>query len=261
MEYRTNDALCGVYKITNIINGKVYIGQSINIKARWKDHVNALNRQDSHSILLQRAWDKYKEENFTFEILELCPEDMLDKIEMKYIELYDARNNGYNIESGGNSNKHLSDDTKQKIREACLGRQHSDDTKQKMSKSRTGKNNGMYGKNHSEESKRKMSESKKGKPGHPSSEKQKEAARRSNTGKTVSKETRIKISKANKGNIPINKNLKSVYCVELDRIFNDPSSAANELKISSSNIIGCCEQKRKTCGGYHWVYVDLMHKI
>jgi group I intron endonuclease len=256
MEYRTPDALCGIYKITNNANGKIYIGQSINIKARWKDHINSLNRKDSHSVLLQRAWNKYGEEYFSFEILELCTENMLDAIEMKYIELYDTRNNGYNIEPGGNLNKRLSEETKQKIREAHLGRRHSYETRQKMSQSRIGENNGMYGKNHSEESKRKMSESKKGKPGHPRSEKQKEAARRANIGKVVSEETRRKISEANKGNVPVHKNLNPVYCLELDMIFDNPSNAGKELNISSSNIIGCCEGKRKTCGGYHWRYAE-----
>lgn len=256
MEYRTPDALCGIYKITNSVNGKVYIGQSINMKARWKDHINTLNRNDSHSILLQRAWNKYGGENFYFEILELCAEDMLDEIETKYIELYDARNIGYNIEPGGNSNKYLSEATKQKIREAHLGRRHSTETRRKMSESRTGINNGMYGKTHSEESKRKMSAAKKGKSGHPCSEKQKEAARRANTGKVVSEETRKRLSEAKKGNVPVNKNLNPVYCLELDKVFANPSNAGEELGISSSNIIGCCEGKRKTCGGYHWRYAE-----
>ena len=256
MEYRTNDALCGIYKIENIINGKVYVGQSINIKARWKDHINSLNRKSSHSVLLQRAWDKYKEDNFTFEILELCTEDMLDELEIKYIELYDSCNNGYNIESGGNSNKCLSEETKQKLRESRIGMSHSDETRRKMSVSRIGKKNGMYGRSHSEESKRKMSESKKGKRGHPCSDEQKKIARLANTGKILSESTRKKISEANKGNIPFNKNLKPVYCVELDRAFDNASSASKELKISSSNIISCCEKHRKTCGGYHWFYTE-----
>lgn len=124
MEYRTPDAICGVYKIVNNVNGKVYIGQSINIKNRWKDHVNALNRGDSSCTVLQRAWNKYKEKSFSFEILELCTEDRLDEVEIKYIEMYDALNpeNGYNIEPGGNKNKHLTEETKQKLRESHLGK-------------------------------------------------------------------------------------------------------------------------------------------
>ena len=213
MEYRTPDAFCGVYKITNLVNGKVYIGQSINIKNRWKDHINALNRNDSSCTLLQRAWNKYKQVNFSFEILELCSEDKLDDVEIKYIEFYDSVNNGYNIELGGNTNKHLSAETKQKISNAKCGMRHSEETKRKMSQSRMGENNGMYGKTHSEESKRKMSESKKGKPGHACSEYQKECARLYNLGKVVSDETKKKISDANKGKIPYNKNLRPVYCV------------------------------------------------
>lgn len=260
MEYRTNDALCGIYKITNMVNGKVYIGQSINIKARWKDHVNTLNRKDSHSILLQRAWNKYGEEHFSFEILELCTEDMLDEMETKYINLYDAHGNGYNIEPGGNKNKCLSEETKKKIGNANRGRQHTEESKNKMSKSKIGKKNSMYGKNHSEEAKRKMSEAKKGKPGRPCSDATKEAISRANKGRVVSDETRKKLSESHKGNIPSNKILRSVYCMELDKMFDSPSDAAKELGVNSGNLIACCEHIRKTCGGYHWEYADVIKK-
>ena len=256
MEYRTPDALCGIYKITNNINGKVYIGQSINIKERWNDHIKSLNRKDSHSILLQRAWNKYKQENFSFEILELCSENELDNVEVKYIEFYDSINNGYNIEPGGNKNKRLSDETKKKIGDANRGRCHSEETRQKMSESRIGKNNGMYGKHHSEESKKKMSDAAKNRPGHRPSDEGLERIRLSNLGKEVSKETRKKISNANKGRVPYNKNQRLVYCVELQKVFKNPSAAGKELNIRSENIIACCKQIRKTCGGYHWMYAD-----
>lgn len=256
MEYRTPDALCGIYKITNFINGKVYIGQSINIKNRWKDHINSLNRKDSSCTLLQRAWNKYGEENFSFEILELCSEEMLDEVESKYIDVYDSRKNGYNIEPGGNINKHLSDETKQKIREAHLGMRASDETKRKMSESRMGEKNPMYGQTHSESARKKISDAAKGRPGYPRTDYQKECARLANLGKEVSEETRKKISEANKGNIPYNKNLRSVYCVELNKIFENASSVGKELNIRSGNIINCCEHIRKTCGDYHWMYVD-----
>lgn len=256
MEYRTPDALCGIYKITNNVNGKVYIGQSINIKARWKDHIHALNRNDSRCTLLQRAWNKYKQESFSFKILELCQEDELDDVETKYIEFYDAINNGYNIEPGGNKNKHLSDETKKKIGDANRGRHYSEETKQKMSESRMRENNGMYGRHHSEKSKKKMSDAAKGRPGHRPSDAGIERIRLANTGKEVSEETRKKISEANKGNIPHNKNSRPVYCIELQKVFANPSSASKEIKISSGNIIACCEYIRKTCGGYHWMYAD-----
>ena len=258
MEYRTIDAVCGVYKITNNANGKVYIGQSINIEARWKDHINSLNRGDSRCTLLQRAWNKYGQDSFSFDILEVCSEYMLDEIEVKYINFYDTCNvnKGYNIETGGNQHKHLAEETKRKIGDANRGRKHSDATKIKMSELRFGENNAMYGKNHSEESKKKMSDSKKGKPGHAQTDNQKECVRCANLGKPKSEETRKKISDANKGHIPYNINLRPIYCIELQRIFEHSSAASKEFNIHSSNIINCCEHIRKTCGGYHWMYAD-----
>lgn len=256
MEYRTSDALCGIYKITNLVNYKVYIGQSINIKARWKDHVHSLNRGDSHCTLLQRAWTKYGENNFLFEILELCSEDMLDIVEVKYIEMYDSCNNGYNIENGGNENKRLSDETKQKLRDAHLGKTMSDETRRKMSESRIGDKNPMYGQTHSKEARKKISEAAKGRPGHKPSDEGLERIRKANIGKVFSKESREKISKANKGNIPHNRNPRPVYCIELQKVFKCAAIAGKELNIRSSNIVNCCEHTRKTCGGYHWMYAD-----
>lgn len=269
MEYRTADALCGVYKITNIVNWKVYIGQSINLINRWKDHIHALNRNDSNCTLLQRAWNKYGQKSFSFEILELCAEEQLDEIEIKYIEIYDALNpdKGYNIEPGGNKNKHLSEETKQRLRESHLGRRHTEEAKRKMSESRTGEGNGMYGRHHTEEAKKKMSEAKKGKPGHPCSDYAKERASQANLGKIVSEETRKKLSESHKGRPAHNKIMMPVYCIELDKVFECPSDAAKELGIkNAANIMDCCKHIRKTCGGYHWefayvIYPDLYPAI
>lgn len=228
MEYRTPDALCGIYKIINNINGKVYVGQSINIKTRWKEHINALKRGDSGCTLLQRAWNKYGEENFSFEILELCFEDELDDIEIKYIKLYDAVNSGYNIESGGNKHKRLSIDTKQKLSNSAKERL-SDPTK-----------NPMYDKHHTDETKIKISASKKGKP--------------------LSDETKKKLSEVHMGHPGYNKNLTPVYCIELDKIFICASEAAKILGIDGTNILPCCRHDygRKTCGGYHWEFAHTL---
>lgn len=228
MEYRTPDALCGVYKITNKVNGKVYIGQSISLKVRWKEHMNSLKRGDSHSILLQRAWNKYGQDNFSFEILELCTEDMLDEIETKYILLYDSCNNGYNVESGGNRNKHLADETKQKL---------SDSAKERLSDPMK---NPMYDKHHTSEAKSKISASKKG--------------------KSYSEDTRKKLSEAHMGHPGYNKNLTPVYCIELDTIFRCASDAAKILGIDGTNILPCCRHVygKKTCGGYHWEFANTL---
>ena len=228
MEYRTTDALCGIYKITNNVNEKVYIGQSINIKLRWKDHINALNRDDSSCTLLQRAWNKYGQENFSFEILELCSEDMLDDMEIKYIELYDSHNNGYNIESGGNFQKHLSQETKQKLSDMAKER-FSDTSK-----------NPMYNKHHTDETKAKISASKKG--------------------KLLSEETKKKLSKIRMGHPGYNKNFTPVYCIELDIVFSCATDAAKILGIDGTNILPCCRHDygRKTCGGYHWEFANVL---
>lgn len=66
---------CGIYKITNQINGKIYIGQSCNIEQRWNQHI-ATAKNDNHyghcRTLLYPAMRKYGIENFTMEIIEEC---------------------------------------------------------------------------------------------------------------------------------------------------------------------------------------------
>lgn len=68
--------IAGVYEIRNIMNGHKYIGSSVNVPRRWAEHKRKLNANEHHSIALQRAWNKYGADNFTFEILE----EVADKI-------------------------------------------------------------------------------------------------------------------------------------------------------------------------------------
>ena len=118
------ELVCGVYCIENMVNHKKYIGQSIDIYRRWSDHKNELNGNRHHNIYLQRAWDKYGEDNFNFYVLEACAELFLDNRESYYIEIFNCldRNFGYNIESGGNTNKIMAQETRDKISQSKLGR-------------------------------------------------------------------------------------------------------------------------------------------
>ena len=90
---------CGIYKITNLINNKVYIGQSIDIKERWYNHLH--RHQRSKDLPLYRAFEKYGIKNFTFDIIEECDIQNLDEREKYWIQYYDSYNNGYNMTTGG----------------------------------------------------------------------------------------------------------------------------------------------------------------
>lgn len=95
----------GIYKITNLINNKSYIGQSVDIKNRWRNHIRVFkNKEDKkYNYPLYSAFRKYGIENFDFEILEEVAPDDLDKKEIYYIEKYNTFHNGYNQTSGGST--------------------------------------------------------------------------------------------------------------------------------------------------------------
>ena len=76
----------GIYRIRNIINNKIYIGSAFNFKTREKRHFNQLRKGKHHSVLLQRAFDKYGEENFVFEIIYKAKEEELNKEDLLKLE-------------------------------------------------------------------------------------------------------------------------------------------------------------------------------
>ena len=90
-----------LYKITNLINGKIYIGQSVHPQRRWIEHCNKANtKTDNYPIHLAIA--KYGKENFSFEIIEWT--ENFDKREIELIKQYNSLcPNGYNLARGGNS--------------------------------------------------------------------------------------------------------------------------------------------------------------
>lgn len=101
--------MTGIYKITNLINGKSYIGQSINIQKRFNAHKSiAFNPNDkNYDYPLYKAIRKYGIENFSFEILEVCDVSELNDKEIYYISKYNTYGKfGYNQDSGGNQVSH-----------------------------------------------------------------------------------------------------------------------------------------------------------
>lgn len=85
--------MIGIYKITNLINGKCYIGQSVHIERRWQEH-----KRPSATSVIATAIKEYGIENFSFEVLEELPTEKLDERERFYIQKYNSISpNGYNI--------------------------------------------------------------------------------------------------------------------------------------------------------------------
>lgn len=95
--------MVGIYKITNKINNKCYIGQSIHIEQRWKEHKSKYQQNRKSDLPLYKAFEKYGINNFIFEILEECSEDLLNEREKYWINFYNSlvHQNGYNIREGG----------------------------------------------------------------------------------------------------------------------------------------------------------------
>lgn len=91
--------MIGIYKITNMVNGKSYIGQSRDIERRWREHKNSKDDATIH-----RAFRKYGIANFTFEVLEECSAEELDQKEIEYIAKYNSYKKGYNSTLGGQKN-------------------------------------------------------------------------------------------------------------------------------------------------------------
>ena len=96
--------MVGIYKITNQINNKVYVGQSSCIERRWAEH---LYYSENEQTLLQRAFKKYGITNFKFEVLEECEPQNLNEREIYWINFYNSFENGYNMTPGGENHSHI----------------------------------------------------------------------------------------------------------------------------------------------------------
>lgn len=219
----------GIYKITNTINGKCYIGQSVNLKNRIKMHKSMIKHNNEDNEYLRKSTKKYGYKNFKIEIIKYCKEEELDFYEKYYIDYYKSykRENGYNIELGGSTNKHLSKEQIEKMRKTKKGKL-------------MGKENPFYGKTHTLETKNKISE--------------KHKNNKYCVGRFMSKETREKIGKANKL-----RGAKAVECYSRNGDYITEYKSINEacesLNYKSSTAISqCCIGKRYTACKFQWKF-------
>ena len=243
-----------IYKITNDINDKVYIGQTSKCRPndRWSQQKSDSKnlREEDHSTL-HLAMHKYGVEKFHFEILEEVDISLLDEREIYWISFYNSKvPNGYNISEGGKVPRgipsklkgiHRTEEVKQKLRDSWTeerrkrysimfsgennpnyGKKITSETKKKLSEKLSGKLNPFYGKHHSEETKQKLSQ-------HQQSKKKAVGMYDKNTG-------------------------------ELLKEFESLSEAGKYVKGDDGYISKACRRKTKTgtniAYGYAWNFIE-----
>ena len=117
-----------VYKISNNVNDKVYIGVASDPANRWRKHKSRA-KQGSQLYAIHHAMRKHGIENFTFEIIDETSRDQIEELEKHYIREYNSFNNGYNLTEGGRISE-ITEETKKKMSKALLGNQHAKGYKQ-----------------------------------------------------------------------------------------------------------------------------------
>lgn len=205
----------GIYSIRNTVNGKVYIGSTVDFASRWANHRCQLRKGGHDNSYLQRAWAKYGEEAFEFTVLVECPEDELAVAEARFIQETHAgtRDHGYNLDTFIQGRKTVSPETRAKLSVALKGRQVSAETRAKISAAKMGKRPSpearaamslaQTGRKHSDETLLKFREHRHtdetrakiaaAHTGLPMTDEAKEKLRQANLGRTASTETREKL--------------------------------------------------------------------
>jgi group I intron endonuclease len=155
-----------IYKIINILNGEFYIGSSSNLQKRYYTHLYDIRKQNKTCIRLIRAVNKYKEENFKFQIIAKCPIQYVLKLEQWFLDNLKPE---YNIAKIAGSNLGIKRTEEVKLNKSNSQKEKWQDEDYKIkhllnlsNNWKSGIDHPFYGKSHSEESRKKISESKKG---------------------------------------------------------------------------------------------------
>ena len=98
--FQSTAKICGIYKITNLENGQAYIGQSVDIRERFRQHIKSSLTSGPTTNKLYQQMKKYGPENFTFEILEIVDRGKLNEREVYWIDFYKTKEYGMNGTKG-----------------------------------------------------------------------------------------------------------------------------------------------------------------
>lgn len=164
-----NKQVYSIYKATNVISGKAYIGFDSNWPNRQIQHQKSSNNpsQLNHNCIFHRAIRKYGWDVFKWEVIYQSYDGnyCLNEMEPHFIKEYDSYKNGYNMTLGGNGvlGRKMNEKTKEAIRKFNLGKKLSEEHKRKLSLAKIGSRGNNTGHKHSIESRMKMSAANKGK--------------------------------------------------------------------------------------------------
>lgn len=248
-----------IYLRTNKINGKQYVGQTVDMKRRDYQWYNV--KAFYAGKIINSARKKYGIENFKTDILRECQtQDELNEWEIYYIKKLGTKiPNGYNLTDGGDgiSGYEMTEEHKRRIGEAHKGIKPSEETRKKISESHKGiglgvkrpefaekikgKNNPFFGKTHKQETIDKIIKANKGKTAY-------------NKGKTYEEQFGEEKAKEMKKRCINN----AVPCIQYDlngnfiKEWSCAKDAARELGLEYTNISKCANGKYKTAFGYIW---------
>ena len=242
-----------IYKITNKVNGMLYIGYtSLGLKERFRHHAKC------KKSVVSQAIREYGKENFEIACIDTAEnKSEAIKKEKEWTIFYKSNDPqvGYNIAIGFSHYGHsVSDETKRKLSERNKGKQGlrgkdnpkygmslSDETRKRISESLkgryTGEKNPFYGQKHGEDFRQKVC-----------------GENHWTTRKEFSEETRKKMSAAQSG--AKSNNHKACMCIETGETFPYVKAVTLKYGFNDCHIHSVCKGKRKRCGGFHWKYIS-----
>ena len=187
----------GIYEILNTTNGHRYVGSAVNLRRRKSTHWRRLRQKCHENQHLQRAWNKYGESVFDFDVIEYWEPEFLVSFEQWWMNMLRPE---YNINpvAGSSLGVKRTDDARANMSAAKKGHEVSAEARAKISKAHMG-NTTNLGRKHTAESKANMSAAAMGKKRGPMSEEHKSQISAALMGREVTPETRAKISKTLKG--------------------------------------------------------------